>query len=753
MRRCYPHISIVLSCRSPARERGRSVVLLVLLLLCASLAVAQAGGRATACPTKAALKLDEVVGLVQNKAPDDAIVDLVASCHVGFVMDPATLERLVGAGATRPVLDALDRDTLLRLSLSQARAEVAALENRKRSNEAAVNADRDSALRKSDADYKVQRDKGTRIEPKGPFETTADYNARVQKNQTDLTVMDRSHDADRVRLAEKASGDLARKNESLERRIEFLKRSLYPAADSQPQYIGYSPDDSRLAAGIGGEEFWFAVQPSRAKTMHDQWSAVKVMQRYEDGDSHERFLEEASNLDPVLGRPRSAIEKEQKDQQIQTLLTSARQHLNSRMYEQAKGEYDRILSLDPNNQTAKDGVAASARAMDELKQQQAAAQRDAQDLADLRRNLTQNPKLYPGTWYDAAHGLMWTDKDNGKDVTWDEANHYCQTLTLDSFSDWRLAMIPELQSLYDPSKTKSAKGFPYHIKGDITLGEPSSWSSADTGAGSQIFVFIAGKPAATPKKTLHVRTLCTRSLSSPTVIARVTAPATVAQAANVEKPASIQVGQFICPGTVLGDVDRVIGDDPQAPDRVVRAATKIVEVDPQGVGLFRVEGSPKAYFLKSGDPPQWSCSLATPSAPDGADGILTIRSGFSVRPGVQNPLAGIPYTLLRDDMRTAWDKGGIRVPSGMTPGSFILETCKSHAACTGITQPLNADTATYTDADANGTATFPGVPTGTYYLFVTTTYNNRNYFWTQRIELKAGANSITLDQNNATETH
>ena len=53
-------------------------------------------------------------------------------------------------------------------------------------------------------------------------------------------------------------------------------------------------------------------------------------------------------------------------------------------------------------------------------------------------------------------------------------------------------------------------------------------------------------------------------------------------------------------------------------------------------------------------------------------------------------------------------------------------------------------------ADANGRGTFPGVPAGVYYLMISTRYNNQPLAWDRAIELKAGANSVTLDLSNAT---
>jgi hypothetical protein len=52
--------------------------------------------------------------------------------------------------------------------------------------------------------------------------------------------------------------------------------------------------------------------------------------------------------------------------------------------------------------------------------------------------------------------------------------------------------------------------------------------------------------------------------------------------------------------------------------------------------------------------------------------------------------------------------------------------------------------------DITGKAILPGVPPGTYYLMFATRYNNQPILWDLKLELKAGANSVTLDQRNAT---
>ena len=56
-----------------------------------------------------------------------------------------------------------------------------------------------------------------------------------------------------------------------------------------------------------------------------------------------------------------------------------------------------------------------------------------------------------GYWVDPSTGLMWSARDNGKDVTWGNALKYCRNLSLAGYSDWRLPSIDELQGIYDDS--------------------------------------------------------------------------------------------------------------------------------------------------------------------------------------------------------------------------------------------------------------------------------------------------------------
>ena len=88
--------------------------------------------------------------------------------------------------------------------------------------------------------------------------------------------------------------------------------------------------------------------------------------------------------------------------------------------------------------------------------------------------------LHP-TWTDPATGLMWTKKDNGSGVNWNQATDYCSNLQLAGYSDWRLPTIEELQGIYDPSVSLPAMWdagvWHVHVKGNLKL-SGWQWSSS-----------------------------------------------------------------------------------------------------------------------------------------------------------------------------------------------------------------------------------------------------------------------------------
>jgi hypothetical protein len=83
-----------------------------------------------------------------------------------------------------------------------------------------------------------------------------------------------------------------------------------------------------------------------------------------------------------------------------------------------------------------------------------------------------------GFWTDQSTRLMWTGKDNGKDVSWKKAMKYCRDLRLAGYSDWRLATLGELEGIYDKdANAVGGDGSTWHVKGNLFL-TGNQWSSS-----------------------------------------------------------------------------------------------------------------------------------------------------------------------------------------------------------------------------------------------------------------------------------
>ena len=162
-------------------------------------------------------------------------------------------------------------------------------------------------------------------------------------------------------------------------------------------------------------------------------------------------------------------------------------------------------------------------------------------------------------------------------------------------------------------------------------------------------------------------------------------------------------------------------------------------------------GSAPATMMASasGAPSGGGHAMSTASAPTG-NAVLSVASGFLPQPGVPNPLAGHTYVLLKQSFEAALAQGGFQAPPGMSPVKGYLTACANRQpACQQGMAAANSSTVAGVRADANGKAQLPGLPAGTYYFFCLGGYNKQLYKWDFSVDLKSGANSITLDQHNA----
>ncbi len=130
---------------------------------------------------------------------------------------------------------------------------------------------------------------------------------------------------------------------------------------------------------------------------------------------------------------------------------------------------------------------------------------------------------------------------------------------------------------------------------------------------------------------------------------------------------------------------------------------------------------------------------------------LTIVSGFSATGAAPNPLAAQPFTLLRESLADIVAGAGVPVSPGTSPFKALGLACGNRTpACQKILEAVKVNAVSAVRADATGKGTFNAIAPGTYYLMISTRYNNQPLVWSQPVQVAPGPNSITLDQRNAT---
>jgi TolB-like protein len=99
-----------------------------------------------------------------------------------------------------------------------------------------------------------------------------------------------------------------------------------------------------------------------------------------------------------------------------------------------------------------------------------------------------------GTVLDTGTNLMWTSQDNGRNISWAEAENYCVNYREGGYMDWRIPTQEELARLYDAGKTyKTNCGINAHLTGLIRLTCTALWASETRGSESAIFGFDPGR--------------------------------------------------------------------------------------------------------------------------------------------------------------------------------------------------------------------------------------------------------------------
>src|SRR5919106_1300774 len=147
-------------------------------------------------------------------------------------------------------------------------------------------------------------------------------------------------------------------------------------------------------------------------------------------------------------------------------------------------------------------------------------------------------------------------------------------------------------------------------------------------------------------------------------------------------------------------------------------------------------------------------SIRTGAIPQTGTAVLSVTSGLPAQAGTSNALAGKTFVLFKESFagflrRTGKFQGPPGSTTRVAPLAAWLYACQNQLpVCQHALYEARPNAVSEAKADLNGKATLPGVPAGTYYLFAITPYNKQALVWDLRVDLKPGANSITLDQRN-----
>ena len=145
-------------------------------------------------------------------------------------------------------------------------------------------------------------------------------------------------------------------------------------------------------------------------------------------------------------------------------------------------------------------------------------------------------------------------------------------------------------------------------------------------------------------------------------------------------------------------------------------------------------------------------SAAPPPAPQASPqpGRGETRLNFLIgaaAPGRFAPLAGVKIWVTRMDPTEALMRANIPVRGDLV--TEIDSDCHNVAACMRDWKAMTGSALGFITSDAGGRAQTPVMTPGRYYLVGVAPYQGKHLFWHRPVEIRAGANAVTLDQTNA----
>ncbi len=121
-----------------------------------------------------------------------------------------------------------------------------------------------------------------------------------------------------------------------------------------------------------------------------------------------------------------------------------------------------------------------------------------------------------GVLFDTRTGLEWTQRDNGRDIGWDDAGRYCADLSLGG-GGWRLPSIKELAAIYGRPNggTVACGGYTCKVSPLFRLTKPWPWSGTQRGSSKAWFFSLnnGNRTSVHASFSAGTRALCVRRRS------------------------------------------------------------------------------------------------------------------------------------------------------------------------------------------------------------------------------------------------
>jgi len=94
------------------------------------------------------------------------------------------------------------------------------------------------------------------------------------------------------------------------------------------------------------------------------------------------------------------------------------------------------------------------------------------------------------TVLDTSTGLMWPEKDNGENISWDDAKKYCENYEGGGFTDWRMPAQDELANLCDKNTSYRSNGdYDVHLTALISITSCCLWAAETSRSKAAFFNF------------------------------------------------------------------------------------------------------------------------------------------------------------------------------------------------------------------------------------------------------------------------